>query len=331
MSQATISQAASARTGRAPRQVLVRALRADELPEAETIIRHAFGTWRQVPDLATYALDREYAWSRWQEASHCAFAVDVDGRLAGTNFGVRWGSVGFFGPLTVRPDLWGLGIGQHLVEPVVARLLEQGVRHIGLYTFAESVKHVGLYRKFGFWPRFLTSYMTLPVVKENVPREWSRYSEADEKQRSRHLEMCQALTAELYDGLDLRSAIRAVAAQAVGDTVFTWEGGRLVGFAVCRYGHRSEAGSGNCLVRFGAVRPGPNAARHFDQLLDACRWLAAEAALSHLWVGVNASRHDAYRQLLDRGFCTQIQGVTMHRPNDVGYDREDAFILDDWR
>jgi hypothetical protein len=143
--------------------------------------------------------------------------------------------------------------------------------------------------------------------------------------------MCQALTGDLYDGLDLRLAIRTVAAQGVGDTVFIWEGERLVGFAICRYGHRSEAGSGNCLVRFGAARPGRDAAAHFDQLLDACRRLAADAALSHLWVGVNTSRHRAYRQLLARGFRTAIQGVTMHRPNDVGYDREDALILDDWR
>jgi hypothetical protein len=210
-------------------------------------------------------------------------------------------------------------------------LLQRGVRHVGLYTFAESAKHVGLYRRFGFWPRFLTAYMMSPVGRGNVRSEWSRYSGGDEGQRSQLLEMCRTLTEELYEGLDLRAAIRAVAAQGVGDTVFMWDGGRLCGFAICRYGPRSEAGAGNCLVRFGAVRPGPNAARHFDLLLDACQRLAADAALSQLWVGVNTARHNACRQLLARGFRTEIQGVTMHRPNDAGYDREDALILDDWR
>jgi hypothetical protein len=36
----------------------------------------------------------------------------------------------------------------------------RGVRHTGLFTFAQSAKHVGLYQKFGYWPRYLTAIMT---------------------------------------------------------------------------------------------------------------------------------------------------------------------------
>ena len=32
-----------------------------------------------------------------------------------------------------------------------------------------------------------------------------------------------------------------------------------------------------------------------------------------------------------RGFKTQLQGVTMHRPNEPGYSRAGLFVLDDWR
>ncbi len=40
---------------------------------------------------------------------------------------------------------------------------EWGTRHVGLFTFADSPKHVGLYQKYGFWPRSLTAIMSRPV------------------------------------------------------------------------------------------------------------------------------------------------------------------------
>jgi GNAT superfamily N-acetyltransferase len=331
MSQARLSKSTGVRSERAGPPILVRALRESDLPDAETIVRYAFGTFRGISNLQTYATDREFVWSRWQADPTCAFAAECEGQLAGTNFGVRWGTVGFFGPLAIRPALWDRGIGQHLIEPVVARLEALEVRHIGLYTFAESSKHVNLYQKFGFWPRFLTAYMSLPVTRQPVALRWSRYSAASEQERAHHLELSRALSEELYDGLDLRSAIRSGVDQAVGDTVFLWDGDRLVGFAIGRFGPRSEAGAGACLIKFGAVRAGPNAARHFDQLLNGCACMAADVDLSRLWVGINTSRYGAYRQLLARGFRTEIQGVTMHRPNESGYDRDDAYIIDDWR
>jgi hypothetical protein len=50
-----------------------------------------------------------------------------------------------------------------------------------------------------------------------------------------------------------------------------------------------------------------------------------------LIAGANMGRHEAYRALLARGFRIEIQGVTMHRPNEPGYSRPDIYIIDDWR
>ena len=41
------------------------------------------------------------------------------------------------------------------------------VLHRGLYTFAQSPKHIALYQRYGFWPRFLTAVME----KELQPRQ----------------------------------------------------------------------------------------------------------------------------------------------------------------
>ena len=59
--------------------------------------------------------------------------------------------------------------------------------------------------------------------------------------------------------------------------------------------------------------------------------LARRRHLPKLVAGVNLGRHRAYRKMLAAGFRTELQGVTMHRPNELGYDRSTTYLIDDWR
>jgi hypothetical protein len=102
----------SASTDTEPKQgrPIVGPLREQDLPEAERIFRIAFGTFMGVPEPEHFWSDRDYVYSRWR-APHCAaFSATLDGNLVGSNFATRWGSVGFFGPITVRPDFQERGI-----------------------------------------------------------------------------------------------------------------------------------------------------------------------------------------------------------------------------
>jgi hypothetical protein len=139
------------------------------------------------------------------------------------------------------------------------------------------------------------------------------------------------VTGAIYDGLDVSGAIRAVASQYLGDTVLLQDDSGLAGFAVCHFGAGTEAGSGACYVKFGAIRPGSEAGENFERLLDACEALAAAEGMQVLIAGANMGRYEAYRGLLAGGFRIEIQGVTMHRPNEPGYNRPDVYIIDDWR
>ena len=97
--------------------VSVRPLREDDLSEADRIMRLAFGTFFELPDPMTFMGDAGYVRTRWLAAPDAAFGAEVDGKLVGSNFATNWGSVGFFGPLTVEPDLWNKGIGSRLMDP----------------------------------------------------------------------------------------------------------------------------------------------------------------------------------------------------------------------
>ncbi|MFF7892275.1 GNAT family N-acetyltransferase [Streptomyces sp. NPDC007907] len=322
---------AAKRTGVAA-SVSVRPLSEPDLDRADAIFRVAFGTFLGAPEPETFFGTVDYVRTRWAADPHAAFAATVEGEVVGSNFAADWGSVGFFGPLTIRPDLWDQGIGRRLMEPVLACFDTWENRHRGLFTFSHSPKHLEFYRRYGFWPRFLTAVMKKQVAAGTPVSGRRLYGELTAAERREALSLGRALTGAVYEGLSLDREIEATQAQGLGDTLLL-EGADsgLDSLAVCHCGAGSEAGEDVCFVKFGAVRPGPGAADRFERLLDACEQLATEKGLGQLDAGVNLARQDAYRRMVDRGFRTQLQGVTMHKPNEPGYSHPDAYVIDDWR
>lgn len=309
---------------------IVRPLAENDLPQTWRIARVAFGTFFGMPEPEKNWLDRDLHTNRFHSGHVEAFVAEDNGTVIGSNFATRWGSVGFFGPLTTSVDRWNGGLAQPLVAASCDAFDRWGLTHAGLFTFPHSTKHIHLYGKFGFHPRFLTVLMTAPARAGKLP-DYSRYSAlvdgraaADTAAR----ELCGAI----YDGLDLSGEIHAVAAQNLGDTLLLWDGpSRLGGFAVCHWGPASEAGEGNLYVKFAAVRPGPGIAERFSALLDGTAALAHVAGMPNVLAGINLSHADAYRQMKASGFTPAFQGVTMHRGNEPGYSRPDTYVIDDWR
>jgi hypothetical protein len=188
-----------------------------------------------------------------------------------------------------------------------------------------------LYQKFGFWPRFLTLIMAKPVDPAGSEIVWSAYSQLSADEQRSSLEECRDLSDAWHSGLDLSLEIEATARHDFGETVLLRDGNTLIGFAVCHAGPGTEAGSGNCAAKFGAVRPGTHAETSLARLLAACEALAAARGMPRLVAGVNTARREAYRALLTAGFRTEVQGLAMDRPDEAGYNRPGIAIIDDWR
>jgi len=312
-------------------EITIRRLTEKDLPDADRIYRMAFGAFIGLSDPMTFAGDTEYVRTRWLADPMSALGAESAGALIGSNFLTNWGSVGFFGPLTIRPDFWDKGVASRLLEPTMDIFAKWGTKLAGLYTFAQSAKHVHLYQKFDFWPQFLTAIMTRPVNQTLIASSWSGFSELAAQVRDDCLKACAELTGSIYDGLNVEREIRAVAEQKLGETVMVWDGSRLAGFAVCHCGAGSEAGSGALYVKFGAARPGLAAEQYFNRLLEACEAFAASRGLEKLVAGVNTARGASYRRMLARGFRSFTQGVAMLRSEDQGYNRNDVYVIDDWR
>lgn len=131
-------------------------------------------------------------------------------------------------------------------------------------------------------------------------------------------------------GLDVSHEVRAIQAQRLGDTVLVHDDSGVAGFAACHCG-AGEAGSGSCYVKFAAARPGSRAPDHLESLAEGFEALAAARGASRITAGINVARDGALGTLLARGYATQFEGVIMQRPDEPGYCRPDAYVIDDLR
>ena len=313
------------------RPIKVGLLKQSELEEAGRIVRLAFGTFLGLPNPLDFMGDRDLMASRWHSTHVKVLAARDGGRLIGSNVATRWGSFGFFGPLTVLPEYWDRGVAQQLLEATMAVFERWGVRHTGLFTFPQSAKHVALYEKFGYWPRYLTAIMTrTPEANPASHAKPALLSAFTKSQREQAIQACGKLTHKIDKGLDLAGEIRAVLAQRTGDVVLTYTRGALDAFAVCLNGPGSEGGEKTCYIKFGAARGGAGAGERFDKLLDACEAFASSRGAT-VEAGVNLAREDAYRRLRSHGYRVTMQGIAMQRPHADGFNRADVYVIDDWR
>src|SRR5277367_79641 len=149
--------------------IVIRPLAEAELDEARRIIRVAFATFLGLPtDDPRMGRDNDVAGTRWKTDPTSVIAAEHAGKLIGSNFAANWGSFGFFGPLTVEPEYWNRGVAQLLLPPTMEIFRRWGTRHMGLFTFAHSPKHMALYQKFGFWPRDLVAVMAKQIGEKHA-------------------------------------------------------------------------------------------------------------------------------------------------------------------
>ena len=300
--------------------IKIGSLKKSELVEADRIVRLAFGTFLGIPDPLAFMDDRQYMAPRFNSPHVKIVAARGGGRLIGSNVATRWGSFGFFGPLTVLPEYWDRGVAQQLLQATMTIFDGWGLRHSGLFTFPQSAKHIGLYQKFGYWPRYLTAVMTR--TPEAAPGKTPVLLSALKKaEREAAIQACAKLTHKIDKGLDLTGEIHALLKQRTGDVVMT-----PGAFAVCLNGPGSEGGQKVCYVKFAAARNG----EAFDKLLGAIDAFASSRGAT-IEAGVNLAREDAFRRMRAHGYRTTMQGVAMQRPHGDGFNHADAYVIDDWR
>ena len=140
-------------------------LKQSELADADRIVRLAFGTFLGLPNPLDFMGDRNFVTPRWHSSNVKAIAARDEGR----------------------------GVAQRLLEATMKIFDGWGVRHTGLFTFAQSAKQVALYQKFGYWPRYLTAVLTRTPASgcADAPALLSPFTRS---QREQAIQACGKLT-----------------------------------------------------------------------------------------------------------------------------------------
>ena len=185
-------------------------------------------------------------------------------------------------------------MAQRLLEATVKIFDGWGVRHTGLFTFAQSAKHVGLYQKFGYWPRYLTAVMTRTPAAGRVdaPALLWAFTGSQRERPCRRARSSPARSIGDWISRVKSGPCRAAHRRRRVDL----QARRLNAFAVCLNGPGSEGARrrvSSSSARPVAVRASGD---RFDKLLDACKAFAASRGVT-VEAGVNLAREDAYRRM----------------------------------
>jgi len=156
---------------------------------------------------------------------------DARGEIAAFNMVHRSGVEGWMGPLAVRTEYQGSGVGKEVVEQGIAWLKREGATVIGLETMPRTMDNIGFYSSLGFVPGRLTITLTLDAAAaDHGPELLGRLGLRD---REDALAEVRALVDGLAPGYDFTREVELTESLALGDTVLLREGARIVGLALC--------------------------------------------------------------------------------------------------
>jgi GNAT superfamily N-acetyltransferase len=249
---------------------------------------------------------------------------DADGQMVAFNMVHQSGVEGWMGPLAVRPDRQGEGLGSTMVRLGIEWLKGQGATTIGLETMPRTVENIGFYSRIGLVPGPLTV-----TLVHDVPRRAGAAPElfsAAGPQLVRRLEECRRLTHELSPGVDFTRELTLTRDLGIGDTTLVREGGELVGFALW---HSTPLAAGRAKDEVRVLKLVAASASAFDRLLDALHGTAAAERVSRLAIRCQTEFGDAYLRLIAagyRGHWTDLRMILRGFPQRLGQ----GVVLSNW-
>jgi GNAT superfamily N-acetyltransferase len=156
---------------------------------------------------------------------------DERGEIAAFNVAHVSGTEGWMGPLAVRPDSQGGGLGKRVVQSAIDFVRSRGATTIGLETMPRTLDNIGFYSALGFVPGRLTLTLTLDAGSADRPP--LLYGRLRDVEKAPTREACAALVASLQPGYDFTREIELTDSYSLGDTTLLVKGSALVGFAIC--------------------------------------------------------------------------------------------------
>jgi GNAT superfamily N-acetyltransferase len=238
---------------------------------------------------------------------------DEKERIAAFNVAHRSGSEGWMGPLAVRPDRQGMGLGKTVVRAAVAWLIGQGVGTLGLETMPRTVENIGFYARLGFAPGYLTVTMTRDFGARGHAAP-TLLSERAVPAREAATRAARTLVAEIASpsasdsAPDFTREIALTAELGLGDTTLVDGTGGLDAFVVW---HSTPLAEGRAPEEVRILKLAARDERPFLAAIAATEAAAARIGIRRVAVRCQTRHESVFRLLVERGYRVRWTDLRM--------------------
>jgi GNAT superfamily N-acetyltransferase len=222
---------------------------------------------------------------------------DADGQMVAFNMVHRSGTEGWMGPLAVRPDRQGEGLGSAMVRTGIDWLRSQGATTIGLETMPRTVDNIGFYSRIGLVP----SHLTVTLVHD-VPRRPTGLPEllsAADSAWDDRVQECRELADRVLPGVDFTRELALTQDLGIGDTTLVRDGSRLAGFALW---HSTPLAAGRPKDELRVLKLVAAGGAAFDRLVQALQLSAVNERATRMAIRCQTEFSGPYLRLIELGY-----------------------------
>lgn len=250
---------------------------------------------------------------------------DERGRIAAFNMAHHSGTEGWMGPLCVRPDHQGAGLGKIVVQSGMRWLRLQRVRVIGLETMPRTMDNIGFYSNLGFVPGHLTVTLTLDAQLGDRPSPLLSQRSAAEQVDT--MEACRALTQQVMPGYDFTRELELTEQLQLGDTVLLGDPSAPSGFAVC---HTAPLVEGRVRDELRVLKLVLARRAELPRLLGALTDTARRVGTRRVAIRLQGDYPEAYRTLMALGARVRWTDLRMSVHGWSEVPPADGMVLSNW-
>jgi GNAT superfamily N-acetyltransferase len=234
---------------------------------------------------------------------------DEHGDIAAFNVAHQAGAEGWMGPLAVRPDRQGTGIGKTIVRTAADWLIERGVSTLGLETMPRTPENIGFYSRLGFTPGFLTITLTNEIATRGQPAPVLLSRRAEDEREATML-AARRLVNDLVPGIDFSREILLTAQLGLGDTSLV-EGEGDTGLDALVLWHSAPLADSRTRDEVRVLKLAARDDAAFDAAIRAVEAAAADAGVRRIAVRCQSRYDDAFQRLIARGYRVRWTDLRM--------------------
>jgi len=232
---------------------------------------------------------------------------DEHGDVAAFNVAHQAGSEGWMGPLAVRPDRQGTGVGKTVVRTAADWLIDRGITTLGLETMPRTPENIGFYARLGFTPGFLTVTLTNEIATRGHPAP-VLLSKRAPAEKETTMTAARELLDELVPGIDFSREILLTSELGLGDTSLVEGADGLDAIAVW---HSAPLADSRTRDEVRVLKLAARSDAAFDATIAAVEAAAAKAGIRRIAIRCQSRYAEAFRRLVARGYRVRWTDLRM--------------------